>query len=120
MVLDLTLMPLLRRDFWTAHDLIRLERRRELWSAIEALPQQDIPEPVWSHMGGAENGETCYGAAETTPYGDKMKWTTAAALLTLKDHAAVQDNWMNRAVWAYLAAMPPESPIALYSQSAEA
>jgi hypothetical protein len=114
MGVDLTLMPLLSPDFWVAHDLIRVERRPELWSHIEALPQQEIPKPVGCYVARSEDGETCYGDLEDTPYGDKMKWTTAGDLLTLKDHAAVQDNWMNRAVWAYLAAMPPEWPIVLY------
>ena len=114
MGVDLTLMPLLSQDYWAAHDVIRLERRRELWGDINALPQQEIPQPVHCYMARDKDGETCYGDAETTAYGDKMKWTTAADLLTLKDHEAVQDNWMNRAVWAYLAVMPPKWKIILY------
>lgn len=114
MGVDLTLMPLLSPDFWCAHDLLRLERRGELWPAIDGLPQKEIPKPIGCYVATSKDGETAYGDRDETPYGDKMKWTTAADLLTLKDHEAVQDNWMNRAVWSYLAAMPPTWPIVLY------
>lgn len=50
MGVDLTLMPLLSPDFWAAHDLIRLERRRELWDPIAVLPQLPIPKPLGCYV----------------------------------------------------------------------
>ena len=115
MGVDLTLMPMLSKQFWCAHDLIRLERRRELWEPISQLPQQPIPKPISCYLARDEkSGERCYGDAETTSYGERITYTTAADLMTLKDHHGVKDNWLNCAVWAYLAQMPPDWPIALY------
>lgn len=115
MGVDLTLMPLLSKDTWCSHDLIRLNRRRELWDPVAALPQWPIPKALSCHQArDPKTGETCYGDAETTPYGDRMTYTTAGDLFTLGDHEGVQDNWQNKAVWAYLANMPPDWPIVLY------
>lgn len=114
MGVDLKLLPLLGMDFWASHDILRLERRRELWPAIDNLPQKDIPKPLSCHEARTKEGECCYGDQDTSPYGEGLKWTTAKALLTLKDHESVQDNWMNRAVWKYLEQMPPDWPIVLY------
>lgn len=114
MGVDLKLLPLIGADYWAAHDMIEIERRRELWPAIEALPQANIPKPLSCFLARSEGGDHCYGEAETTPYGDRMKYTTAGDLLTLKDLPAVNDHWRNKAVWAYLAQMPAQWPIVLY------
>lgn len=114
MGVDLTLMPLLSEDFWASHDLLRLERRRELWDDVAKLPQKPIPKPISCYVARRPDGESGYGDATETPYGEAMTYTTAADLLTLSEHEAVQDNWMNRAVWSYLAKMPPHWPIVLY------
>lgn len=114
MGVDLTLLPLLSKDFWAAHTQLNVERRRELWPLIEALPQADIPKPVSCYFARGEDGESCYGDAEVTPYGDKMKYTTAGDLASLKDAEPVADNWLNKSTWAYLALMPKDWPIVLY------
>lgn len=114
MGVDLKLLPLLTPDFWAAHDILRLERRSELWPAIQALPQLDIPKPLSCYEARTPEGEPCYGPVETDPYGNRMKWVTAGALLTLKDHESIRDDWQNRAVWAYLANIPEDWPIVLY------
>lgn len=114
MGVDLTLMPLLSPDFWAAHDMLMLERRNDLWVEIEALPQKEIPKPVSCYVARAKDGETRYGELEDTPYGEKMKWTTAGDLMTLKDNENVKDDWKNQSIWAYLAKMPPDWPIVLY------
>jgi len=115
MGVDLTLLPLIGRDFWAAHDILRLERRSELWSDVEKLPQKPIPQALSCHKAvSPTTGDPCYGDTETTPYGTRITYTTAADLMTLKDNEAVQDNWQNRAIWAYLAQMPGDWPICLY------
>lgn len=115
MGVDLTLMPLLSKDYWAAHDMLRLERERDLWDPIAKLPQAPIPKPLSCHQArNKETGDTCYGDAENTPYGDRMTYTTVADLLMLNDHEGVQDHWRNKAVWAYLAQMPGDWKIVLY------
>lgn len=115
MGVDLTLMPLLAKDYWCAHELIRVERDRSLWGPIDALPQTDVPEPLHCYLAKhPHDGETSYGSIATTPYGDPIKYTTAGDLVGLKSEQGVRDNWKNRAVWAYLEQMPPEWQIALW------
>lgn len=115
MGVDLTLMPMLsEHSLDAAHDLIQLERRRELWDPIVALPQKPIPKPLACYVARGPTGDPAYGDEFETPYGEPITYTTAADLLTLKDHEGVQDNWQNRAVWAYLAQMPATYPIALW------
>lgn len=114
MGVDLKLLPLLSKSYWTAHDMLGLERRRELWPEIDKIPQRDIPGPVNCFLARGADGDPCYGSVEESPYGERLKFTTAGDLLALKDHDAVQDNFLNRAVWKYLAEMPPDWPIILY------
>ena len=115
MGVDLTLMPLLAKDYWASRDMIRLDRRRALWDPIAALPQLPIPKPISCYMARDKaSGKTCYGDVEDTPYGNRMTFTTAGDLLTVKDHKGVQDNWQNKAAWAYLEHMPRDWPIVLY------
>lgn len=114
MGVDLTLLPLLSKKFWCAHSKIDLERRRELWGPVAALPQQPIPEKLGCYLARNAAGETCYGDIDDDPYGSFLQYTTAGALMTLRDHKSVQDNWVNKAIWAYLAEMPDDWPIVLY------
>lgn len=114
MGVDLTLMPLLNRDAFVSHDLIGLERRRELWDEIMKLPAKRLARPLRCHVARLENGERGYGDLETDPYGAEIHTVTAGDLATLANNESVTDNHLNRAAWAYLAQMPPDWPIALY------
>jgi len=110
MGIDLKLLPLLGLDHWAALDILQLERRHELWPEILALPSAVINEPLSCY----ETEDACYGEVETSAYGEPLRWVRAAQLCDLKQHKGVQDNWRNRAVWAYLACMPAARPIVLY------
>ena len=114
MGVDLTLLPLLTPTYWASHDVIRVNRCRELWADVLALPQQPIPEPLSCYVAQIANNETGYGNRENSPYGERLCWTTAGALATLKDHPAIQDDWINKAVLSYLRTMPEDWPIVLY------
>lgn len=109
MGVDLTLLPLdyENNDSGTAFSRLHLERRRELWDDIEKLPKKPIGS-VTGYMGDefGRQTEDCYGGG--------LKWVHAKELLPLKDHEAVQDNDTNRAIWAYLAALRPDTKIVLY------
>jgi hypothetical protein len=114
MGVDLTLMPLMQRNFWASSDLICLERRRELWPAIEALNATPVPRPVNCFRARRRDGEATYGEVETNPYGVRLTWLTPADLLPLASHEGVTDNWRNRGIWALLAEMPPDWPVVLF------
>lgn len=114
MGVDLRLLPLLSPTFWAAHDMLMVNRRRELWPAIDALEQQEIPHPLSCFLATGKGGDPEYGTVLVDPYGSKLKWLTASALCTLRDHDAVTDNWQNGAVWAYLSEMPSAWPIVLW------
>ena len=58
MGVDLKLLPLIQRDFWVSHDILRLNRDRKLWPAIDALPQRDIPSPLSCHEVPTPEGES--------------------------------------------------------------
>ena len=113
MGVDLTLAPLIQPNFWASHEMIQVERRRELWCEIDKLDQIDIPEPLACFFAqGMEDLE--YGDRVESPYGERLKFTTPEQLMTLREHEAVKDNWRNRAVWSFLAEMPSDWPIVLY------
>jgi hypothetical protein len=115
MGVDLALLPLLVPGTWISHNIIQVHRRSELFEKIESkLPQHDIPNPLTCFLARGEGGDPCYGEMETTPYGLRLKWTTAADLLTLNNHEGVQDNWINKGIWSYVAHMPETWPIVLY------
>lgn len=115
MGVDLRLLPLMSNHGWLSHEIYSVERRRELWEDIAGLSQEPIPQPLGCFLAhDPKTGDTCYGDVEETPYGERITYTTAADLLSLKDHEAVKDNWRNRSIWAALAEMPPDWKIALY------
>ena len=114
MGVDLTLMPLMSKDFWASHDLLRLERRSEFWPEIAKIEKAEVPQPVYCYVARGQDGEAKYGELSETPYGTPLPWTTVGALLELKDHECVQEHRLNRAVWKYLSELPPDLPVALY------
>lgn len=118
MGVDVKLLPLIGRDFWAAHDQLELERRSELWPVIEALPSEPMPKPLNCFLGtipdGSWEGENGYGECAEDPYGNPLRYVTVADLLTLSNHPAVKDNWLNRAIWAYLSEMPPDWQIVIF------
>lgn len=121
MGVDLSLLPFdcdHGTSFSFSHTLLELERRRELWDPIYSMETESgepAPENFTSYRGdpGAD-GEHGYGKTTKTPYGDRIRFVSAFLLCKLKDHEAVRDNWKNRAIWAYLAELPPETKVALY------
>lgn len=92
---------------------IRLERRSELFAEIQRLGQP-MDAPVWCHHARRPDGEKEYGLLAKDPYGDPLAMVRVRDLLPLAEHDEVQDAFLNRAAWAWLAAMPPDAPLVLY------
>ncbi len=122
MGVDLTLLPLDcdypteddRPAFQFSHSMLRTERRRELWPLIEKLEQGEVSPGFTSFMGTGPDGEHGYGKTVETAYGSPVKWATAGNLAKLATNHAVTNDAKNRAVWAYLSALDPDTKVALY------
>ena len=114
MGLDLRLLPFdAEGSIKFAHTVLDVWRRSELWDAIDALPQRAAPEDFSSFVATAADGDLRYGVMDVDAYGEPLMTTTAGDLSTLWLHPGVRDNNKNRAIWDYLAALPPETRVAL-------
>ena len=116
MGLDLRLLPL---DMSGLHacgwHILSCERRSDLFAAIGEIEDHEgrkVTAKTWLAIG--DEGETRWGMAEETPYGDKLRAIRARSLCGLQEHIDVRDNERNRAAWAYMAALDPETLVALY------
>lgn len=114
MGVDLKLLPLLHGDFWTAHTILDVNRRRELWPEIAAQVRDQVPEPVNCYLAIGKDGDPAYGPVAKDPYGSPLTWCTAGNLWSLKLHRGVQDNWQNKAIWEFLGQMPKDWKIVLF------
>jgi len=109
MGVDLALLPVEyeHNNSGSAFSRLTLERRKDLWDSIEALPQQ----PIHSVTGYLGDG---FRTITQTPYGTVLTWVYAEEFSNLNKHSAIQDNSFNAAIWAFLATLPPKTKIILY------
>lgn len=121
MGVDLTLMPTLHEEprpaineSWLSHDLWPLQRRRDLWEAIDFLEPLAVNAPVICFFGRQPNGERGYGDVTRDDYDQPLTWLPAGVLARLATHPDVMDNHRNRAAWAALGAMKGCHPVVLY------
>lgn len=115
MGIDLKLLPLLYNGCWAAHDILCVERRKDLWPLIQEMPSFEIPNPLACHLALSNDGDsTIYEEIEDDAYGSVLKFTTAGSLSALGTHDSVRYNQTNRAVWAYLSNMHPDHEVVLY------
>ncbi len=120
MGVDLDLLPFDcdQGNFAFSHTLLNCCRRRELWETLSAMENQrgrKVPSGFTSFRSRDNKyEEPHYGTTIDTPYGTPLKFLLVEDLLLLVNHEAVQDNAKNRAIWAYLAQLPPETKVALY------
>jgi len=63
---------------------------------------------------GCAEGLEHWGNLQRDAHDDPIVMVTIGALTTLAHHPDVRRIQSNRAVWAYLAEMPPEQLVALY------
>ena len=116
MGVDLTLLPF-DADFYS-HTMLQVERRRELWpkvTALDSAPLALVSKDFHCYLARDRNGETRYGTLpREDPYGTPYRCTTAGALSKLWTDPEVRDNVRNRAIWDYLAALPPDTRVVLH------
>lgn len=117
MGLDLTLLP-----FDADHDSIsysftalRCEPRRELFEKLLELPAIKVPDRFRSYLCRDDAfEESHYGITTTTPYGEPLTFVEVEALLEYRNDPGVLDNYLNQAVWSYLACLQSRTKVALY------
>lgn len=117
MGLDLTLMPFEHAygDEAYSHTLLHCARSSALFAALRAqVREQPVPRAFMSYRGRDEQGHLGYGNTQRTPYGEPLGWVLVRDLVAFHSHPHVRHDPQNRAVWAYLAALPPDTKVALY------
>lgn len=118
MGLDLKLLPI---DEYSnsSYTILECFRRPELFDAVLVL-EDKVGRPVstnfMSYLSLSVENEGYYfvGKTTTTPYGKPLKFVQVCDLLKFTAHDGVQDNWKNRAVWAYLSELPTTTKVAPY------
>lgn len=110
---DLTLLVVTawNMDHGFAHTLLDCWRRSELWDEIDAVEKRvgrNVPVHFTTYLARLP------GKVDKTPYGKPLLMVPASELFDLATNKGVTDNPTNRAVWAYLAAVPGDTWIALW------
>ena len=119
---DLTLLPFysprMNDDSCFSHDVVDLERRKNLWTQIQEIEGEagfNVPDDFFSFLGRDDICKgTHYGKTTKTPSGSHLKYVFAKDLKKLATHEGVLDNYKNRAAWAYLEQVPDELKVALF------
>lgn len=124
MGVDLTLLPFCNEQMsnddyiiYFSHTALDMQRRHELWEPIKEIEEKFgvvVPSGFLSLL--SREGETGphYGKTMRTPYGNPLQYVLAKHLKIFEKQRGVQDNWQNRAIWAYLLQLPNNLRIALY------
>ena len=120
MGVDLTLLPLDYPIVTGSHGnhmattVLDVARWRALWPFIETLPLVKLGEPLLTHLALDEAGNMEWGSVECDAYDGPLHYVRAADLVALREHPSIKDDFKNRAIWAYLAELPPDWPVVLY------
>ena len=118
MGVDLTLLPVAYESgdgrWGYAHDVLNCGRDHDLWDAIRTLPTTPVPADFHTYLSRDDRYEDLhYGQTQDDPYGKPLRCVTAGELVAIGQQERTGLP-CNVAVWAYLAALPPETRVALY------
>lgn len=121
MGLDLTLLPAryLPPDSREADSiaLLRVERREGIFRALQSASTEPVPEYFgsWFHRDEAQpEREPFYGNTPTDAYGRRLQCIDASRLAALLARYELRGLTLWQAAYAYIKALPPTTPIALY------
>lgn len=98
-------------DVCYGHTLLPLERRYDLQAEILKLELKQFNRKISCYLGRNSQGESSYGDIDKDCYGEALMYLTAGELL-LVDAATIEHR--NKAVWAYLRELPPQTKIVIY------
>lgn len=117
MGVDIAFLPVDSIEVGFSHQILQTCRRSELNDIIEEIEKQhgrDVPVNFTSYLGKREDDGSGYGMTDKSPYGDPLKMVQAEHLKTIANIQPIQDNWQNRAVWAYIDQMPDDQWVVVY------
>lgn len=113
MSLDLALLPFDYDggSFSYSHTVLRTYGGYELHDKIKQCNQLPVSDDFTSYLSREGDGDrdTHYGKTTTTPYGERLTFTTAQELIR-----ATTEGDIGPATWAYINALKPQTKIALY------
>src|SRR5438876_287695 len=115
--IDLTLLPFDHEAPGSAfsHTILGCNGGGTLYEQIDKLDADPVPLSFRSYLSRDDEWEEAhYGETHETPYGAPLTCVSAKCLLRFRDQEEVAGNAKNRAVWAYLAELPPETRVALF------
>ena len=103
-----------------SHTVLNCDTSYSLWEKIGALPAFPVQAGFTCYLsrepieGDEEYAEPHYGEVKADAYGTPLHYALAGSLAQLRREPAVDGSPTNRAIWAYLAALPPMTKVALY------
>lgn len=112
---DLTLLPVdvMQPVVSFSHSMLGLERRRELWPEVEKVDAEHgqlVPAGFMAYVARRPDGEPGYGMLKEDAYGSPYRMVPAGVLAKI----ITDDHPKNRAVRAYLEALPEDHWIVLH------
>lgn len=113
MSLNLTLLPFDCENPPFSHTVLPTYGGHDLHDAVKGLNQLPVPLEFTSYLSRqatdlVNTTATHYGRTTQTPYGEPVKYTIVAELLTL------DGELRQGAAWAYIAALKPDTKVALF------
>ena len=120
MSLDLTLLPVDHDGkLGHAHSMLDCDAGGGIYDAMARLGISekrltDPPDDFFTFRATGADGEPRYGRTTETPYGEPIRCARIRDLLRLTEEPVITESRKNRAVWAWLRAMPPDTKVALY------
>ena len=115
MGLDLTLYPIRYADlpWWLATESLGCERQAALFRRVEQVESDPLPKVVGKPVSFKVYKDEGIVEAKTDSYGTPLRVAKAGNLAKAALPAAEMYPW-NRAAWAYLKVLPPDTPVVLY------
>ncbi len=138
MTLALTLLPITVHlgPGLASHEVLAVTLTEALAGAVLGVRSRPLAETLNSYMGSAWGRQVhevegpslvistepaavvdqvrCYGLTTEDAFGQPLRWVFADALAELRLLEDVSTVAHNRAVWAYLGALPPDARVVLY------
>jgi hypothetical protein len=99
-----------------AHTLLSCEDSPALFDALAGLSGTAVPSHFTAFCAppDAPQGREGYGVVTTTPIGEPLTYVLATTLQGFTEHPDVEDSTTNRAIWAYLGCLAPQTKVALF------
>jgi hypothetical protein len=102
-------------QFSYSHTVLSCTTSYPLWEEVKALATTPVPANFTAYVSrDATYDDPHYGVTTVDPYGQSVRACLAGDLAALHAHPGVQQHATNRAIWAYLAALPPSTRVALF------